>query len=318
MRRLALGGLLLLGLALPAPAQVELTWKWKEGDKFYAQVVTAVKQTLVVEGPRGDGAPGAARDAGNDREVRQEYEQTALLSYTVKKANKDGSAELVQRVEGLTVKGPDAAKVDTQLGPRERLADGGAELTLHVGPRGEVTKVEGADKLLERLAGNDSGARRALEEALSPDALKKAASQALGFLPKDKVKAGDNWDRKAELSLGALGRLKVEHRYTYPGKGEGGDKGLERIAFTTAVTGFEPNKGGSSALPFQVTEGNFKSADGKGSALFDAEKGRLVRATSSLRLDGTLTIKNVATTYRTRLEQEQTSTITVMDKPPAK
>src|SRR4051812_48490973 len=85
--------------ASPAAAQVEMRWKWKQDAAFYVQTVTRVKQTLVIEDPRGNtvkaewplrgaacltlvgGLPGGSlaacatlvpRDPDFDREVRQE------------------------------------------------------------------------------------------------------------------------------------------------------------------------------------------------------------------------------------------------------
>ena len=40
--------LVLAGLALPVQAQTTLEWKFKEGDKFYAEVVTTIKQKITL------------------------------------------------------------------------------------------------------------------------------------------------------------------------------------------------------------------------------------------------------------------------------
>src|SRR5581483_9130013 len=136
----------------------------REGQTFYVQTVTKVQQSLVVEDPKATRAWQAwARGVGvvalfpaplagpltavgglaplrgeRDREVRQNYEHTSYLRYTVKKKNKDGSAVLTQQVVPgrNTVKSPlIAERIDATL-------DGGeggvrpAELTLHVDARG--------------------------------------------------------------------------------------------------------------------------------------------------------------------------------------
>ena len=44
----------LLFVVRPAAAQVELKWKWRAGDTFYVRTATNIKQTLVIEDPRGD------------------------------------------------------------------------------------------------------------------------------------------------------------------------------------------------------------------------------------------------------------------------
>src|SRR5262249_20067080 len=212
------------------------------------------------------GAPSA-----NDREVRQAFEHTTLISYTVRKAEKDGGAVLVQKVERAAVKGPEATRTDEGVA--------GAELVLHVSPRGEVTKVEGHDKLLRRLAGGDSGRRAVLAAALSEESLKRQATQALGLLPDGPAKKGQKWKQPAELDLGPLGRLKVEREYTCEDPGDK-DKGVARFSSTTTVKGYEPGKGRSPA--FQITRGQFKAAEGSGSLEFNADAGRPGTAAGTL------------------------------------
>jgi len=355
MHRLGLCGAFVLAALFvpPAHGQVKLAWKWKKGGKFFVRTETKVQQTVVVEDPRGDvrappaalggvlGAVGLAgtgkaiaRNTAYDREIRQTFRHVAYLQYEVLEENKDGTFAVRQQIvkELKLLKGPgnkdeeEHPVHDPLLGPAQGKA--GAELILHLTPTGEVTRVEGQDKLLEKLASADTEKRQALQEALSETSLKRALSEALGFLPAERVKVSDGWKRTAELNLGPLGRVEVEHRYAYEGKGEGEDKELDRIDRTTQLIRFAPEPRWPSPVPlgaaaggtitasapprslsFRVTQGTFRLAEGKGSLFFDADKGRLARASTEARLEGTLTIRNSATTYRTRLVQQQ-STLT--------
>ncbi|HKB35709.1 MAG TPA: hypothetical protein VKD72_04595, partial [Gemmataceae bacterium] len=65
MGRIGLCGAL-LAMVVPglAQGQVGLAWKWKKDDVFYVQTETTVKQTLVVEDPRGDVVVPVALGAG--------------------------------------------------------------------------------------------------------------------------------------------------------------------------------------------------------------------------------------------------------------
>src|SRR5262249_12524524 len=156
----------------------------------------------------------------------------------------DGSAKLRQQVVKelkiakypVNKKEDDPPKDDDLLGPKGNKP--GAELILHVKPSGEVTRVEGQKELLERLAGSDTRKREAIEVALPKEPLKKTRRESLGFLPATKVKPGASWKRPAELNLGPLGRLKVEHHYAYEGKGTDEDKNLDRIVRTTRLAGY--------------------------------------------------------------------------------
>jgi hypothetical protein len=339
MRRLGLCGVLLLAAVWVAPAhgQTELAWKWTKDGEFYVRTETKVQQTFVVEDPRGDvPAPSArlgsvvgalalagagkatTRNTSNDREVRQGFAQIAYLRYKVLEINKDGSARVSQQIvkELKVAKDPpekgedDTPKDDELLGPPEP-GKPGAELILHVKASGEVTKVEGQEKLL-KLLGTDSGKQQALKEALSEESLKKTLSESLGFLPGKKVKAGNTWKRTAKLNLGPLGSFEVQHDYSYEGK----EKQLDRLTRTTQLLNFIPSKG--DTLAFRVLDGRFRVARGEGTFDFDADKGRLVKGSTSMNLEGTLTIRNGDKTYRTRLVQQQSTTTTVMDKLPEK
>ncbi|MBI1918841.1 MAG: hypothetical protein HYS12_29470 [Planctomycetes bacterium] len=325
MRRLGLCGALLLTAAFASPAhgQVGLAWKWTKDGEFYVRTETKVKQTLVIEDPRNDVPAPRVRNTSNDREVRQGFSHIAYLHYQVLDVHEDGSAKLRQQVvkELRVAKDPfdkkedDPPKNDDLLGPQGNKP--GAKLILHVKPSGEVTKVEGQNELLTLLAGSDTGKRQAIQEALSEESLKKTLSESLGFLPVAKVKPGATWKRTAELNLGPLGRARVEHDYAYEGKGEGEDKNLDRIVRTTRLVRFKGFD--KPALSFRVSEGHFTVAEGKkGTFFFDAEKGRLVRASTEMKLEGKLTILNATTTYRIRLVQKQSTSTTVMDKLPAK
>src|SRR5205807_1886540 len=124
-------------------------------------------------------------------------------------------------------------------------------------------------------------------------------TQALGFLPKGKVNKGATWKQSAELGLGALGQLKVEHTYKYEGDSSDKDKDVAKISFTTDIKSFEPHKSASApegqpakrtSTAYQVERGTLKATEGKGTLEFNTAAGRLVRATTSLQFTGELTI----------------------------
>jgi hypothetical protein len=344
MRRSVVCAVVLLvcvGICRPAQGQGqgqgELTWKWKEGETFYVETVSKVTQKLLVEDPRTAGKkkePGKERNA-NDREIHQVFQHTTVLSYTTRKVEKDGSAVVVQKVEWVLLKSGDKLRGEV-IKEDDSLV--GAELVLHVKPTGEVTRVEGQKKLLEKLTARDTEKESLFAGALSEASLKKAANQALAFLPQSSGERKEKtWKRPAELALGAFGRLTVEHVYKYEGEGSGKDKDVAKISFTTDVKSFEPararsksptavepepatgtGKGKGISTAYQVERGTFKATEGKGTLEFNTATGRLVRATSGIQFIGDLTIKNVDNVYHTHLTQEQTAETKVMDKRPPK
>jgi hypothetical protein len=322
-------------------AQVELKWKWKQDDTFYVQTITKVKQHLVLEDSRSDtllwrvrgavclgplsgsycGSLAAAstlaaapivmpRSSEADKEIKQEYEHTSWLRFRVTKRNEDGSAILVQRVEKErgSVKGADVEKEDTTLDD--------IELTLHVDARGEVTKVEGAAKLLERLAANETGKRKALAEPLSEESLKASAGQSLSVMPGKAVKSGESWARPVELKLGGLGRIRLERTFTLDSVADKGVTKVAGVSFNSRVVEYQPGQGRGAA--FQIVEGNWAEAESKGNLDIDVDSGRAIGATSTMKLSGYLTMRNSEVTFRIRLMQEHTTTMKVVDQLPAK
>src|SRR5206468_2843496 len=89
MRRQALLAVVLLaGVAAPAFGQdVELKWKFKEGDKFYVEDVTVMKQSVAVVG----------------QVIKEEQKTTTVTSYQIEKA---GTAGIVvkMKIEGVDVR----------------------------------------------------------------------------------------------------------------------------------------------------------------------------------------------------------------------
>ena len=307
MARVVMWAALLL-VVRPAAAQVELKWKWREGEIFFVQTVTKIKQTVVIEDPRGDAVK--PRSTRHDREIKQSYEYTSWLQYTVKKRNEDGSAILLQRVEPdrAVVKGEETSQPDPTLD--------GIELTLHIDAKGQVTKAEGGDKLLERLAGGDTARRAALKEMLSPETLRGLASQSLGVLPGSRKKSGETWNSTSELKLGALGAVKAERVFALDAVETRGATVVARLSFTTKLTNYQPAQGAGTA--FQIAAGTLTEASGKGTAEADLDAGRLLGSESTMKLAGTLALRNAEVLYRARLVQEQTVTTKVTDKLPAK
>src|SRR5437588_3545111 len=89
MLRQACGAVLLLlaGVGLPAYGQTTLEWKFKDGDKFYVEEVSDMKQTVSIIG----------------KDIRQNNKITTISSYVVKNSS-GGEVTLDQKIESVDVK----------------------------------------------------------------------------------------------------------------------------------------------------------------------------------------------------------------------
>ncbi len=78
----------LLAAPAGAHAQVKLAWQFKEGDRFFVQESTQVRQTI------------KARDTEN----RQDLNQTKVSRFTILKKNPDGGLVLEQTIASVLIK----------------------------------------------------------------------------------------------------------------------------------------------------------------------------------------------------------------------
>jgi len=307
LRRYWPGALVLLVVAFPAPADdaaVKLEWKFKKGDKFFLKTDSTVKQTM--------------RTPSLNKELKLETEQTTVFSVTVQDVAADKSVVLEYKIEALTAKssvGGGTAAADERL--QQQL--GGTTFTVTLGPRGEVTKFEGYDALVKKIAGDDKNADKLVRAVLSEAELKARATDALGFLPDAPVKIDAKWERTSTLPFGPLGSFDLVRKYTYlgPAKAPSG-KAQEKIEFQAEAKYSPPPKAekteGTPALPFQVAKGDLKAENFKGAIFFDAAAGRLGSSEWTLNLKGPVTFtgqgQGAEITQEVTLEQVVKTTVT--------
>jgi hypothetical protein len=288
-------------LVAPVHGQVTLEWKFKKGDKFYLESVSTLNQSMKALG----------------KELRQDMEITYLFAVTVQEVDADKSAVLEQTLESVAVKNVGGATGELPAQDKFNQQLKGATFRLTVTPHGEVTKFEGYEALLKKLAGEDAVARKTVQAVLSEDYLKQAATDVFGVLPSGPVKVEEAWERKHELPLGPLGSFAIARTYTYDGKDNLAGKLFDKIGFKGTAAYTAPKSGEAGPFPFQVTKADLKPEGIKGTAWFDADAGRLVGLETSMNVKGTLTAVVSGNTLDTELDQARTVKIRVLDKLPA-
>jgi hypothetical protein len=193
----------------------------------------------------------------------------------------------------------------------------GATFTLTLNPKLEVTKLEGYNDLIKKLAGDDANVLKTVKSILSEELLMKSAKEAFAFLPAKQVKEGDTWgkDHTVKMPLGPLGTLETTSLYKYEGKGKLNDKEYDKISFTTTVEYSAPKE--DQGLAFKVTKGELKADNAKGTIYFDNTTGRLVQYEMTLNLTGTLTLSINNVPLDTKItKQEQSVKVTLLAENP--
>ena len=293
MPRWSAVGVLLVVLAVPAAAaDNKLEWKFKEGDTFYVENVTKTKQSL--------GAGGKANET--------EKTTTAVARYKVIKTTADG-AVLEMQFAGTKVAGNDpVAALAGTLGDKLK------EITFRVTltTSGQVTKFEGFDEFVKTLVGDNELSAKTVRAMGLEELYVQGITQTFGFLPAKNVVKGDKWRQKGMMPLPLFGSLKTETEYAYQGPGEKG----EQITFTETFT-YELPKAMEGAL-LKITKGDAKVEPSKGTVVFDAATGRLVRLERPFKLKGTFTFDANGKEQALEMDQESTTVIRVFKENPLK
>jgi hypothetical protein len=284
--------LLVVGLAVPAQAQVALEWKLKKGDLFYVRSVTKYKQKM----------------KAINRDFPQEGETTAVFSFFVENKSDEGLL-LKQTIEGVLEK----------VGDKDPVADDkstGATFTLLIAPDGEIKKFDGYDAYIRKLAGDDDMARKTIQALVTEESLKRTAKEVFSFLPERKVKEGETWERSVEVPTGPLGQQRFINTYKFEGQAELAGKKVEKIGVTMAID-YKAGKP-DPALASSVLSGEMKVEDGKGTIYFNAAEGRLIQIESKMTLKGRMILSVSGTNVEAELQREQENKTAVLSENPIK
>src|SRR5262245_10655360 len=207
LRKAWIGAVLVFsGLSVPAYGQVNMEWKFNEGDKFYVEDVSTMKQKIGFMG----------------KDIDQTQKTTMVTSYTVKKKT-GNEVVLEQKIEGVDVKvmGGLGGDLDKMM---EKLKGAKFTLTLNV-KEGKIIKFDGYEDFIKQLTEGNEEVGKFIKMMLSEDVLKKSSEEAFGFLPGKAINKGEGWKKEATIPFGPLGSFKTVNDYTYQGK----EENLEKI-----------------------------------------------------------------------------------------
>ena len=175
-----------------------------------------------------------------------------------------------------------------------------------------VKKMEGLDKLLDTLSGDNAEIRKTLAALLTEELYTAGFAEFFRSAPEAPVKLGGKWTLDHTMPLGAgLGSLKVESKFKYALSDEAGDK----ITWSADAT-YEPSKA-DAGLPFKFVGGELKSESFTGQYSFDSKRGRIKTNSTKIKIGGTSTISVNGTEVEMGIRQAIESTTTISDKSPA-
>ena len=283
---------LALVLAAPVPAdEVNLAWKFKEGDTFYLSGQTDLEQTLTVMG----------------RDVVQKLTSESVLRYTVKSL-KPGQTVIEMtylsnksKAEGIP--GADAAN--------DKLK--GVTITATLNGKLEVAKLEGYDKAIDALAAGNEQTRALLKGILSEALIKQGLRETFSLVPGGTAKLGGTWTRKDSLPLSGLGELSV----TNTSKLDSVKDNVAAVGWTAKGT-FKAGDGDLPGLPLKFSNIDLKIEKLAGSFTFDLGAGRLKTSKTEMELNGSLILSANGKELPMDIQQKVTQRSTISEKNPLK
>jgi hypothetical protein len=285
--------LVLAAFAAPAYAQdVTLRYRWTKGESVTYRMTIRTNSAI-------GGMPGAG-------DMTLEQTITQVLRVTTEDVAADGVTTLRQTFESVRMEmnGPmgrmvyDSSAPDRAPNPMAEMmgkvmgALVGESIIVVMTPEGEVRKLEGASRILEkvmkgRLADPESAAvAQGLKAMLSDDALKNAMAQSFSRLPAGPVKPGDTWTGQLAMGAEIIGRVAGTSTFTLKAIEGPADAPVARIAVgLTLKQEVLPPPSGPASMVMKLAD-----SKGEGEILFLVARGRIQRSTMRTDMPSTITM----------------------------
>jgi hypothetical protein len=254
---------------LAADDQVTLQWKFEKGKPFYQEMTTITRQDMHFENTNANGV----------------YPQEQTLYFTWKPVgrDKDGNWVLKQKVEAVRFVFRDADGKKTweydsrkDSGDQSLVADYckqfvGSEFTLTFGKDGKSQRDKDRHDLMKSLVDYSPALQTHDAQVLSDAALRQSAEILLNPLNPKPVRPGDSWTWNQMLNLRPIGKIVTRYQFSYA-RQEGN---AIRIDVQSTLEGKE----------LQGKDKRLKGK-GKGTILFDLDKGRIISEELESQLEG--------------------------------
>jgi hypothetical protein len=294
----AIAVLACLALATQSRAEdaVSLKWNLKEGDTFYSKSVADMDITMTLM----------------DKDVDLTMKVTTVQRFKVVSA-KPGATKVEMVVLSMKVEAkglPAGTPGLDDIGERVQ----NTPLTATLNDDMEVTKLEGYEKFLDKLADGDEKKRKQLKGQFSETSVSQMVSQVFSFVPKNAVKVGDTWTSTTKIPAGGLGDATVKQKF----KLDSLDNGSAKITIDGDLT-FKEGDGTLPGLPegVKISKFNMKADKYKGTILFDTKLGRMKESKLNMDLAGSITLSaGVDIEVKMKIKSLQTTTVT--EKNPTK
>lgn len=264
----------------PARAQVALKWKFPDGLAMTITETLKTKQTLTLAG----------------MPIETSAEQTEVVQFKAGDRAADGTLKATRKVTGLKSKiglpggveiDFDSAKENAPLGSQfdfmiEVLnASAKAETTVVYDGQNKVVRIDGADKVAEKL---DGPAKEAIKDQIDSEYMATVANAEMRVIPSRPLNVGDTWEESVVVRFGSGQTMKFTTNYKYEGPTQQGERTLDKISLELKDVEFAIDN-----PVLKLKEEKLAVAASSGTILFDRERGQLVASQDKHQIKGTLT-----------------------------
>jgi Family of unknown function (DUF6263) len=273
---------LVIGLAEIASAQpVTLRYKWTKGEDVRYRVIQQSTGTV-------SGLPGGM---GN---MNIESTMTQVFRSLVQDVAADGTATIKQVIESVRMEANtpmakmvfDSANKDAAATPDANPMNSafaamvGEYFIIVVGPTGLVQKVEGMDRLMEKVFKTipqnfaSAAAVNAMKNSLTDESMKQTFSQSYVRFPDRPLQVGETWKNENTFSNPMFGQQTTSTASTLTAvEGQ-----IAKVAIQLNVK-FDPSASAANPMMMKMTPGE---SSGEGELLFDVAKGQYQRSTTRM------------------------------------
>jgi hypothetical protein len=211
MRLTLLSSAFVLALSAAVPAQegekVTLEWKFKKGETFRYEMTMTTDMEI------------GGMEVGTEMVMGQAFEVTDVKD--------DGTGVLKVSYDRIRFKmdGPMSTDFDSDKDKTGDDAFGslfgamvGKSLTIHMGRKGEIVKVEGMEKMMDdiikELPEEHQMMAGMIKGQMTDEYAKSMVQGSFGFLPKAAIAKGDTWDYESKQSMAGIGKADVKGKST--------------------------------------------------------------------------------------------------------
>jgi hypothetical protein len=296
MRALSVPAFLILCVATAdAQESADLKWTLKEGTTFFANGVTDMDMSMQML----------------NMDIDMKMKMTAVQRFKVLSA-KPGATKVELAIQKMDME-MTSEKIPGGIpglgGVGERVK--GSTLIATLDDKFAVTKLEGYDKFLEKLAGDDEAMRKQMKQQFSEEAVKHMFTQVFAFAPDKPVRVGESWTRTDKMPAAGLDAV-VKQKY----KLDSVSNGVAKVALTGDMTFKAGNAFPGLPEGVQISKFDMKADKFAGNLLFDTKAGRLTENKLDMDMKGDMTIGVAGQTLDISMKIKARQTTTISDKNP--